>query len=585
MGAADGKHLVDEEKTAAANRLEAANSTLCVVPNEKEAVEVHRNVVTRFILFLGSFMIPGLGMFCEAYFVFAVGNLSALWKVEYANCWSKHVTCPVKLSDSITYTQVCGIIFGQLFLGFFADRIGRKWGSVSTAATMVVGAILIIVSNGHNDRALWAMFTAVQFIFGIGVGGEYPVASTSANERAESTAKLQKRRGETVVLVFSMQGWGNLVNTAVIIAIMAGYGQYNKPYDHHALEVTWRLSYAIGLIPLIGILLYRTLRLPESTVWENKRKALQAMGGDKASGVRWRKFGLLMRHYWHRNFGTAMSWFVWDFAFYGNKLFQGTFIKAIDTIGRPRPGGWAQIINPSAGLIQVLEWTLLNSSVALVGYYFAAFTIDKPWMGRRRMQMMGFAWMFVLFLICAVRYNELRTPKYIHTFQFLYYFSSFWGQFGPNATTWLLPAELAPTELRSMCHGFSAAVGKAGALVAGVVFNLVDNRVKFWISAFCGLAGVILTFITIPDTTGLDLREGDRRWLAMLDGHHELYHGLAVHPRFLSPLERLLGYGKQYRVDDDLGLEAMKDGGDKSSDNPKAVEMDGTTKAVPVVRE
>ena len=61
------------------------------------------------------------------------------------------------------------------------------------------------------------MFTAVQFIFGIGVGGEYAVASTSANERAESSAKLSKRRGETVVLVFSMQGWGNLVNTAVII--------------------------------------------------------------------------------------------------------------------------------------------------------------------------------------------------------------------------------------------------------------------------------------------------------------------------------------------------------------------------------
>ncbi len=60
-------------------------------------------------------------------------------------------------------------------------------------------------------------FTAVQFIFGIGVGGEYPVASASANERAESSAALSKRRGETVVLVFSMQGWGNLVNTAVII--------------------------------------------------------------------------------------------------------------------------------------------------------------------------------------------------------------------------------------------------------------------------------------------------------------------------------------------------------------------------------
>lgn len=36
----------------------------------------------------------------------------------------------------------------------------------------------------------------------------------------------------------------------------------------------------------------------------------------------------------------------------GNKLFQSTFIK---------------IINPTATLIQVLEWTLLNSAVRLGG--------------------------------------------------------------------------------------------------------------------------------------------------------------------------------------------------------------------------
>ncbi|EFJ43350.1 proton/phosphate symporter [Volvox carteri f. nagariensis] len=533
----------EEANVESGAKLGAAENSLLHVVEEVEHPVKH-NPIVAFFLFLGSFMIPGLGMFCEAYFVFAVGNLSALWKQEYPLCWAKHQTCPLKLSDSITYTQVCGIIFGQIVLGFFADRIGRKWGSVSTAGTMVIGAILIIASKGPTERALWEMFTAVQFIFGIGVGGEYPVASTSANERAESSTKLQKRRGETVVLVFSMQGWGNLVNTAVIIAIMAGFHQYSKPYSTYALEVTWRLSYAIGLIPLIGIFLYRIFRLRESAVWQKKREALKAMGGDRAKGVQWRKFGLLMYYYWHRNFGTAMSWFVWDFAFYGNKLFQGTFIK---------------IINPTASLIQVLEWTLLNSAVALVGYYFAAFTIDKPWMGRMRMQMLGFTWMFVLFLICAVHYNKLLA-NYIHAFQFMYYFSSFWGQFGPNATTWLLPAELSPTEVRSMCHGFSAAVGKAGALVAGVVFNLVDNRAKFWISAFCGLAGIILTFFTIPDITGLDLREGDRRWLAILDGHHDYYHGEAVNPRYLSVVERMLGYGRLYRPDGaaDAGVMAYK---------------------------
>ena len=47
---------------------------------------------------------------------------------------------------------------------------------------------------------------------------------------------------------------------------------------------------------------------------------------------------------------------------------------------------------------------------------------------------MGFAWCFVLFLICAADYNNLKNSA-IHWFQFLYFFSSFWGQFGPNATT------------------------------------------------------------------------------------------------------------------------------------------------------
>ena len=90
----------------------------------------------------------------------------------------------------------------------------------------------------------------------------------------------------------------------------------------------------------------------------------------------------------------------------------------------------------------------------------------------------------------------------------------------------MLPAELAPTEVRSQCHGLSAAVGKAGALVAGVVF----------------------TYLFIPDLTGLDLREGDKRWLAFLDGKPESYTGEAVNPKHLSIFERMLGYGKSYHA-------------------------------------
>ena len=42
---------------------------------------------------------------------------------------------------------------------------------------------------------------------------------------------------------------------------------------------------------------------------------------------------------------------------------------------------------------------------------------------------------------------------------------SFFGQWGPNATTWLLPSELFPTETRAMSHGLAAATGKVRCFV------------------------------------------------------------------------------------------------------------------------
>jgi hypothetical protein len=46
---------------------------------------------------------------------------------------------------------------------------------------------------------------------------------------------------------------------------------------------------------------------------------------------------------------------------------------------------WFSVVNLAIPA-QVLGFTLINSTVALAGYYAAAFTVDKAWMGRRRMQ-------------------------------------------------------------------------------------------------------------------------------------------------------------------------------------------------------
>lgn len=58
--------------------------------------------------------------------------------------------------------QVAGIIAGQITLGFLADRIGRKWGSATTASLMLIGGILILASAGNSPHGIFMMYTTCQ---------------------------------------------------------------------------------------------------------------------------------------------------------------------------------------------------------------------------------------------------------------------------------------------------------------------------------------------------------------------------------------------------------------------------------------
>lgn len=498
----------------------------------RAAVRQPQSRADRGIAWVLSFAVPGLGMFTEAYFVFSVGNLIPVFQAEFPECWVTHEECSAALLASIHYSQVAGIIVGQLALGYLADRVGRKWGSVVTAATMLLGGALMATSSGPSVAALFVMYAISQSVFGVGVGGEYPIASTSASERAEADESLAGKRGETVMLTFSMQGWGNWFNTAVLALLLVAWGQTSPAdYDLNSLEKVWRTSFALGLVPVVAMLGWRLFKLEESTVWADKQRDQKRQGGGEGFDL-W-KAGRWVHTYWHRLLGTSACWFAWDLAFYGNRLFQGTFIA---------------IINPDASVVQVLGWTLLNSTVALVGYYAAAFTVDKPWMGRRRMQVMGFALMSLMFMLCAANYKALTRPRLLWLFRLMYYLSSFFGQWGPNATTWLLPSELFPTETRAMSHGLAAACGKLGAVVAGIVFVFVGNVAKFYISAVCGLVGAVLTVVFIPDISGLELSEGDRRWALVVEGQGGDYHGPAVAPCHLSLWENMMGVGRAHNA-------------------------------------
>jgi len=102
------------------------------------------------------------------------------------------------------------------------------------------------------------------------------------------------------------------------------------------------------------------------------------------------------------------------------------------------------------------------------GYWFTVALIDV--LGRFKIQMMGFAMMTVFMLGLAIPYHHWTTPGNHIGFLVMYAFTFFFANFGPNSTTFIVPAEIFPARLRSTCHGISAAAGKAGAIIGSFGF-------------------------------------------------------------------------------------------------------------------
>jgi len=81
--------------------------------------------------------------------------------------------------------------------------------------------------------------------------------------------------------------------------------------------------------------------------------------------------------------------------------------------------------------------------------------------------------------------------------------------FGPNATTFIVPGEIFPSRVRGFAHGVSAATGKVGAILSGVLFNYLSSSAigvanTLWIFFACELLGAIVTFFLVPETRGID---------------------------------------------------------------------------------
>jgi len=429
-----------------------------------------------------SVVVAGMGFFTDAYDLFIIGTASVLIKGEF------HLTSSqVGLINSITLISafVGAFVFGRL-----ADVLGRKRTYGLEAALMAIGAL---ASAFAPDLAWLLVF---RFVLGIGVGGDYPMSAVLMSEYSN-----RKDRGRLVGMVFAMQALGTVTGYIAALALL------ETPLSH---DYVWRIILALGAVPAAAVIYFRR-RMPESPrytarvegdeakaakdITRYSEGAIVASGSGNSRKIRLSLWQFLSnKKYLLYLLGTAGTWFVFDYAYYGNSVSAPLILTSV--LGK----------SGAKALPEALALQLIIFSVAAVpGYYLAVFFMDR--IGHKRLQLIGFLFMGLAFLLIGVVPNVTAE---VVPFILLFGISYFFAEFGPNTTTFVLAGELYPTSARSTGHGISAGVAKFGAFIGVFLFPIIKANAgvsgALEISAVFALVGLLLTLV-IPEPSGKSLDE------------------------------------------------------------------------------
>jgi len=405
---------------------------------------------------LRAVLASGMGFFTDAYDLFVIGVASALITKDW-DLSPGHLAL-------LNSTMLFAAFVGAFVFGRFADLIGRKHVYWLVAAITIAGAV-----GSALSPSFWVLI-AFRFVLGFGVGGDYPVSAVMVSEYAN-----RKDRGKLVGTVFGTQALGLIIGPLVALALLGGgLGD----------DTVWRILLGLGAVPAAAVIYLRT-RMPESP-----RYQIQVRGNAERRPMGLRAF-LTDRRWLIMLAGTAGTWFLLDYAYYGN------------TISTPQI---LSLISPHASTMAKIALQLAIFVVAAVpGYVLAIARLDK--MGHRRLQLFGFAVMGLCFLIIA---TVPGMTTMVVPFLLVYGVSYFFTEFGPNMTTFVMPSELYPVDMRATGHGISAGIGKLGAFIGVFLFPLLNDwfglRGTLLLTAAMAVAGFGLTLL-LPEPAGRSLED------------------------------------------------------------------------------
>ncbi|GAB3272795.1 MFS transporter [Sinomonas notoginsengisoli] len=377
-----------------------------------------------------------------------------------------------------------GQLFGSLFFGALAERIGRM-------PTLLI-TIILFVSMDLACLFAWGAWSMIMFRFlqGIGTGGEVPVASAYINEFVGA-----RRRGRFFLL------YEVIFPVGLMFAGLAGF--FLVP------AFGWKAMFIVGLVPAILTIPLRRL-MPESPRWlasvgrGQKAEAVVAMLEREAV-----KAGHTLADPVERPLPAVEAKSDW------RELFRGIYRKRTLMIW----GLWISVYVVNNGLITwlptlykevfhvplqtSLAYGWVTSGVGVVASVLCAFLIDR--VGRKR-------WYSVAFLASTVPLVVLGALGAVSAVQVVLFASVAYAVLQTiSFSLYLYSAELYPTRLRAIGTGFGSAWLRAGSSLGPLLVAwIMDGFGISWVFiAFAGIAllGGLVTIFFAIETKGRVLEE------------------------------------------------------------------------------
>ncbi|ESQ27484.1 hypothetical protein EUTSA_v10018375mg [Eutrema salsugineum] len=493
-------------------------------------------------------IVAGMGLFTDAYDLFCIAPVMKMISQIY---YHKDSIGTAVLSTSYAIALL-GTALGQLLFGYLGDRVGRRRVYGLCLLIMVLSSFGCGFSVCTTRRScVMASLGFFRFVLGLGIGGDYPLSATIMSEFAN-----KRTRGAFIAAVFSMQGLGILTSSAVTMAVCVAFKnaaagsegstkaagvETSAPAES---DVAWRLILMIGALPA-ALTYYWRMLMPETArytalVENNVVQAAKDMqrvmsvsisqvAEDSSSESTHQRqlpssssYKLFSRRFLSLHgrdlFAASANWFLVDVVFYTSNLLLS---QIFNFSNKP-----LKSTNVYDSAFEVAKLAAIVAACSTIpGYWFTVYFIDR--IGRVKIQIMGFFFMAIVYLVAGIPYSWYwsKHEKTNKGFMVLYGLIFFFSNFGPNTTTFIIPAELFPARFRSTCHGISGAAGKFGAIVGTVGFlwatkhdeahkedvfpDVKRVRIAFLILGGVCIAGMFVTYFFTRETMGRSLEENE----------------------------------------------------------------------------